>query len=299
MPNTGAAVQDPAAWSAQVVSGGYRHDWQLFLDWCAATDRTALPADPDTVIALLDAHPAARITNRRRLTAIRWIHRHTRELAPHRTVELRSRVLPPTDKPRLDPETIRPLLERMPTSGWTAGLVGRRDALLLVLAAAGVPYTAVERLRRRDLVVDENRCLVVTLPKTAVRIPAEPEDPRTCPVAVYLRWARLLAYYDKHPSATRPRGALRAAQPIGADTIERYQPLPSLSGDGRDPLIVSLNRWGQFEAPRGRRSTSGIGANSITVVMTAHLHGTLHWRTIENAAAESQAPTRQRGRHEP
>ena len=85
--------------ATHAVPGRYRHDWLLFVDWCAATDRVALPADPDTVIAFLDAHPAAWATNRRRLTAIRWAHRHASTLAPHRTTELRSRVHPPTDYP--------------------------------------------------------------------------------------------------------------------------------------------------------------------------------------------------------
>lgn len=273
MTSSGAVMEDPAAWSEQAVPGRYRYDWQLFVDWCAATDRTALPADPGTVIAFLDAHPAARDTNRPRLTAIRWAHRHARELAPHRTAELRSRVLPDTSR-RADVETIRPLLEEMPTSGWTAGLVGRRNALLLVLAAAGVPYAAMERLHRRDVVVDENRCLVVTLPTAVLRIPAGPGDPRTCPVAVYLRWARLLAHYDRYPSARALEKALRAAQPIGADTVERYQPLPDQSRDGRDPLLPTIDRWGQFGAPRGTHHESwGLAADSAARIVNAHLSG--------------------------
>ncbi|HEY5844357.1 MAG TPA: hypothetical protein VIU87_23375, partial [Mycobacterium sp.] len=89
--NPPASVEDPAPWSESAVPGRYRHDWQLFLDWCAATDNVALPTDPDTVIAFLDAHPATRATHRRRLTAIRWIHHHAGRHAPHPTMELRSR----------------------------------------------------------------------------------------------------------------------------------------------------------------------------------------------------------------
>ena len=137
------------------------------------------------MIAFLDAYPAARATNRRRLSAIRWIHQHASTFVPHRTTGLRSRVLPPTDR-TIDAATIRPILQEMPTSGWTAGLVGRRDALLLVLTAHGVPYTAIERLHRRDVAVDGNRCLVIMLANSVVRIPAAPHDSRMCPVAVYL-----------------------------------------------------------------------------------------------------------------
>ena len=169
----------------------------------------------------------------------------------------------------------------MPTSGWTAGLVGRRDALLLVLVAAGVPYTAIERLHRRDPTVDDNRCLVVTLPTTVVRILAAPADPRTCPVAVYLRWARLLTYYERYPSAIALAEALRAAQPVEIDSVERYQSLPVLPRDGRDPLMPIVNRWGQFGAPQGCRGTWwGMGADSIAGVVNAHLGGTAALRFV-------------------
>ena len=37
----------------------YAADWALFVDWCDATDQTALPADPATVLEFLAGCPAA------------------------------------------------------------------------------------------------------------------------------------------------------------------------------------------------------------------------------------------------
>src|SRR5664279_3446328 len=48
----------------------YAGDWALFTDWCAATDTTALPAAPQTVVGFLTGCPAAPATQRCRVAAI-------------------------------------------------------------------------------------------------------------------------------------------------------------------------------------------------------------------------------------
>src|SRR5664279_6093783 len=52
----------------------YASDWALFADHCAVTDRSALPASPDTVVEFLDCCPAAPATRRRRVAAIDHHH---------------------------------------------------------------------------------------------------------------------------------------------------------------------------------------------------------------------------------
>ena len=42
----------------------YATDWALFTDWCAATDTTTLPADPQVVVEFLQGCPAATATLR-------------------------------------------------------------------------------------------------------------------------------------------------------------------------------------------------------------------------------------------
>ena len=97
MTSTVAAVEDPAAWSDTSCPGGTGTTGCCSWTGAPPPTATALPADPDTVIAFLDAHPAARATNRRRLTAIRWAHQHASTLraAPdHATAVAR----PPTHR---------------------------------------------------------------------------------------------------------------------------------------------------------------------------------------------------------
>ena len=97
--STDAAVEDPVAGAHRSYPAGIGTTGCCSSTGAPPPTTIALPADPDTVIAFLDAHSAAWATNRRRLTAIRWAHRHASTLAPHRTTQLRSRVHPPTDYP--------------------------------------------------------------------------------------------------------------------------------------------------------------------------------------------------------
>ena len=55
----------------------YYADTQVFVDWCAAANRTAFPASPDTICQFLEAQSEHRApsTVRRRLYAIRKLHR--------------------------------------------------------------------------------------------------------------------------------------------------------------------------------------------------------------------------------
>ena len=62
----------------------YRSDFRNFADWCRTRRRPFLPATPETVAAYLDAVSAdlKPATLRRRIAAIRKIHRLTRHVDP-------------------------------------------------------------------------------------------------------------------------------------------------------------------------------------------------------------------------
>ena len=66
----------------------YTADWALFTDWCEATDRRPLPADPATVLEFLADCPAAAVTQRRRVIAID--HHHTAVAHPPPGADQRS-----------------------------------------------------------------------------------------------------------------------------------------------------------------------------------------------------------------
>ncbi|MDN5760399.1 MAG: hypothetical protein L0H59_18070, partial [Tomitella sp.] len=184
------------------VSAGYRADWALFCDWCAAVGEDPLPAATATLVAFLQAHPAAAVTQRRRLTAIRAAH--TRDGWPTPGLAATDGRFVEHQRAPAGRAQLRHVVAALPTAGWPAGLLGRRDALLLVLSqVVGLTFTQIERLQRSDMHVEHPAegvpLLVVTTDGRRWQVPAE-EDPRSCPVAVYLRWARLRTFFDKRPS---------------------------------------------------------------------------------------------------
>lgn len=64
------------------LPSGYRADWALCCDWCAAVGEDPLPASTDTLVEFLEAHPAAAGTQRRRYAAVRAAHLAARLPAP-------------------------------------------------------------------------------------------------------------------------------------------------------------------------------------------------------------------------
>lgn len=255
--------------------GPYRYDWSLFADWCMAYELSSLPAHPVTVARFLDAHPAAPSTHRRRLTAINAAHLAAGHRLPGRLQAIREYLRPAGVGVRIDPAAVAYRVAELPTSGWTAGMFGRRDALLLVLAGiAGLPFAAIERLQRSDAQLTGTE-LHIEVGGHLVVLDATPEDPMTCPVAVYLRWARLLAYYDSRPSTSALARALRSATPLTEDSVERYRALPALR-PGRDgALLPGVDQWGHLAPPKGPRGARrGLSANAIAAIVDAHLAGT-------------------------
>ena len=77
----------------------YAADWALFTDWCAATDASALPADPRTVVEFLQGCPAAPATLRCRVAAIDHHHSAHRHERPGESVAVRAALGRPTGEP--------------------------------------------------------------------------------------------------------------------------------------------------------------------------------------------------------
>ena len=147
---------------ARVLSVGtrrtYAADWALFTDWCAATDTTALPADPRTVVDFLTGCPAAAATLRCRVAAIDHHHAAAGYPKPGESAAVRAALGRPTGEPfqptKEDREAVEAALRGLPSHGWTAGMFGRRDRCLLVLSQlAGVPYRHLATLTAGDIIV--------------------------------------------------------------------------------------------------------------------------------------------------
>ncbi|MEU5844388.1 hypothetical protein [Rhodococcus sp. NPDC047139] len=242
------------------IPARYRHDWALFADWCAAADHRAIPAAPETLALFLYEHPAAVATQRRRLSAINAVHtRHG--YPPSGRTETVRRHLDATRAQRLD-RLRRLLLQRaveLPTTGWPSGLFGRRDALLLLLAATGMTFTDLTRLRRRDIRLDGDTFVATTRAGERFRLAPDPETGDNPAGEIYLRWAEVQAFLDQYPGTHLLRHHLTDPVEIIADPLDAEQ--------ARQPLLCPIDRWGHL--PYAQSMTP----QSVSVLVRAHLSG--------------------------
>ena len=238
----------------------YRHDWALFADWCAAADHDPIPAASDTLALFLHEHPAAPATQRRRLSAVNAVHTDHGYPPPGRTETVR-RHLDIARAQRLDRLSWLSMQRavELPTTGWPSALFGRRDALLLVLAATGMSFTDITRLRRRDIRLDGNTVVAMTRAGESFRIPPDPETGDNPAAEIYQRWAEIQAFLDQYPGTHLLRHHLTDPVEIIVDPLDADQ--------ARQPLLCPIDRWGHL--PHNQPMTP----QSISALVRAHLSG--------------------------
>ncbi|MDV6297236.1 MULTISPECIES: hypothetical protein [Rhodococcus] len=249
------------------VPARYRHDWALFTDWCTATDRLPLPASPEALALFLHEHPGAPATQRRRVSAINTVHTRHGHPAPGRSETVRRR-LDAARAVRLD--RLAPLLLRkageLPTTGWPGGVFGRRDALLLALAATGMPFAQLARLRRGDVTVDAGILVATTDGGERFRLAPESAVDESPAVAVYDRWAEILAFLDAYPNTD-----LLAQHLTGPVEIDQFGALTDRQA--RQPLLSPIDRWGHLPL-----MPQPMTAQSIASLVRDHLAGRVRAR---------------------
>ncbi|WKK11081.1 hypothetical protein QYN14_20505 [Rhodococcus ruber] len=272
--------------SSETVSGlripaRYRHDWALFADWCTATDQPPLPATPEALALFLREHPAAPATQRRRVSAINTVHTRHGHPAPGRSETVRRR-LDTTRAARLD--RFAPLLlhkaAELPVTGWPSGLFGRRDALLLTLAATGMPFAQLARLRRGDIHLDAGALVATT--DGGERFCLAPESAAAeSPAAVYRRWAEIQAFLDAYPNTDL------LAQHL-TDPIEVDQGALT-DRQARHPLLCPIDRWGHLPL-----MPQPMTAQSIASIVRDHLAGRVRARAplpLRKQSDRDEGPT--------
>ncbi|MGH3804179.1 MAG: hypothetical protein ACRDTD_29400, partial [Pseudonocardiaceae bacterium] len=150
-------------------------------------------------------------------------------------------------------------LPQIPIAGWPAGLFGRRDALILVLAAAGVGFEQIARLRRRDITAtgDHRAPLLLNVDRDRIDLPESPEIPL---VSIYREWTEVLGFLDQnHGTSTIARHFEAGRALTGFDAAYRT--------DDR-PLLTPINRWGHTPL-----TPAPLSARAITAITQAHLSG--------------------------
>lgn len=234
----------------------YRYQWALFADWCAAADTSPLPASPITLAQFLDENPAGDTVQLRRVSAINRAHLDAGHPAPGRVTSLRLAL----DSARAD-RTIRRAAQHqaiaagLPTEGSTAALFGRRDAVLLLLAGAGLSYTAIAELDRGGISVDGDSIWIAG----HHRIRIDPHEHTGCqPAEVWQRWNTVLQFSDRHPSTA-----------LLAEHLQRNT-FPDMTGQQNrgGPVAVPIDRWGHLPLPVHSMAPAEIGT-----VIAAHRAG--------------------------
>lgn len=234
--------------------------WILFATWCAATGRVPLPATADTVIEFERENLAAPSTARSRRAVIAEVHLEHGHQAPT-AGRVTQRHHPPTP----DPTAVDAAIHRQPLVGWTAGLFGRRDALLVSLRyKAGITISRLAELMASDVKL-ENGHLVVD--QVAVD---RHDDPLLCPGCVWHRWAGVLQLIGIHTTATELKALLR-----GPYNDVHYCASPMPQPPRTVPLFVPLNRWGSPPLP-----VQPTSCRSLTTLSNGHLTGTIRPRPV-------------------
>src|SRR5664280_2011373 len=141
-----------------------------------------------------------------------------------------------------------------PTTGWTGGFFGRRDAAMLTLAAAPLGWTALAGLRTGDVSVAGGALHL----SGGHRLPAGP-DPASCPPCVWLRWARAPGLARREVSIRVLRAALDRAVPLTSTSPHRCRIPPSsdrADDVAADPVFVPIDQHGYPTLDRALAPTS-------------------------------------------
>ena len=223
-------------------------DWVVFEDWCTAMGRSALPTTWSTVQEFLVDVPCAPSTTVRRLGAIRGRHISARaQLVDAPPPAPTPTVWRPPGEP-VDPADedgprwwgLAEALHHLPVHGYPHGLLGRRDALVLVVAARGWS---------RQRITDLRPAQVRTEPVPGIDDIDVPMSNHglTCPSCAITRWLRVLAaWYDTSGPSADSVAQVVDDQPLDVRVHDCAVPVPG-GWRGAPYLLPSIDRYGHVE----------------------------------------------------
>ncbi|RRQ26208.1 hypothetical protein DK926_19635 [Rhodococcus sp. Eu-32] len=237
-------------------ASGYRYEWLLFADWCAAADLAPLPASPVTLAEFLGDNPASDSVQIRRVSAINRGHLDADHPPPGRATSLRLALdSARAGRTRRRARQYMALAAALPTEGSAAALFGRRDAVLLMLSGAGLSHQAIAALDRKDISADGDSVWIGGAHR--IRINAD-EASGSSPVEMWERWRIVVQFSDRYPST-----ALLVTH-LQANTFPDMTGFPDWPG----PVALPIDRWGHLPFPATAMTAAAIGA-----VLDAHRTG--------------------------
>ncbi|OAK56237.1 hypothetical protein [Rhodococcoides kyotonense] len=226
----------------------YRYDWALFVDWCAAAELTSLPATPMTVAEFLDENPAGDAVQRRRVSAINRQHLDADHFPPGSVTSIRL-ALDGVRSGRIGrlATRLRAIAAVLPTTGTAEALFGRRDAVLLLLAGAGLSFRAIAELDHTDVSVDGPDVWIGG--RHLIRIPANTADSESA-ARIWNRWWEVLHFSDRYPSTS-----------LLAKQLQRSR-FPDMGEWPRrpGPVAVPIDQWGHMPFPPTPMTPDAIAA---------------------------------------
>lgn len=172
--------------------------WRLFSDWCAGTNRTAMPAKLVTVGEFLAACPCTAGVAKARMRTIAAVHAQQGQplrVPPPITIQATAfrRGPIPHRKPAADGTPVRWLtlpeaFASLPVDGAPHGVAGRRDGFILaMIGALGFSLPQVRRLVPDSVDVRSGGLTINDLP-----VPVS-DQPSSCPRCAVTRWLRVLS----------------------------------------------------------------------------------------------------------
>ncbi|WP_311245456.1 MULTISPECIES: tyrosine-type recombinase/integrase [unclassified Microbacterium] len=258
--------------TAPNTARAYEADWRAFERWCDEHDQVSLPATGETVAAYMTDRAAlvsesgdyvyAPSTIQRWVTSINVHHHGAGMPQPGSSAEVkrtlagirRGHVRPTRRMAPLLLEDLKKVLLGIDLHGFPNGILGHRDAALLVMGFAGA-FRRSELASRLvgDVTVHTEDGLHVRLltSKTdqegrgSVKGLPYGANPLTCPPCAFLRWVRVL---DSALHATRSE-MMTLLRESSTDVHICHGPTPELDRlDPKTPLFRPVRRGGHVGA---------------------------------------------------
>lgn len=229
------------------------------------------------------------------------IEHHHRAAGLHITREAADpdlKARPPRLREPLDPDLVNAALRLLPSRGWTAGMFGRRDKALLVLAAStDLPYRELAVMRVGQLEVTDGVAGVTDTAGELHLIEAN-SDSVLCGPCALIRWRRIIDTEVRGTSAQGMADLFRNAPQITAASRHPcHAPKPIRDKTLPVPLFPPINQWGHLPSPINpmtRRATSTL-ARQIHTGIPAHrdlnLDAVIDVTNPPSVAAQVQADT--------
>lgn len=223
--------------------------WRLFADWSASWDRDPLQSTTEDVAEFLRAFPASIGTQGKRVRAIRLQYEAAGMSLELPTVwQPRSLLWRDTDG-LLD---VRGTLAQLPKYRHPVGLIGRRDAFLIVFAGeSGLSRRQIHELRASDITFTAGRVDIGGWE------PPVDETSSSCPRCAVTRWLRMLG-----PVWAGDRATARDLLDITRATPDQHdcdEPVDNIWAKADYPLLAfDVHGWANLGGPLSERSITAI-----------------------------------------